>query len=140
MRDTLDQHLQQFNNSIGDNHKVKIIVPKNSTNGHIKLTPYDAQIEPSNLITLQVINKRWGAINLIDILKETDLRIGFTNHFQTVAARGNISQSKLLKRLLLSLYAIGSNTGLKRISSAHEDTNYSDLRYIKRRYIQEFRS
>lgn len=39
------------------------------------------------------------------------------------------------KRLLLCLYAIGSNTGLKRISAANADANDADLRYIKRRYI-----
>jgi hypothetical protein len=133
---SLDHNLQQLNNSITDNNKVKIVQTKKNNVGTIKLTPYDAQIEPSNLIALQqAIHRRWSTINLIDILKETNLRIGFSKHFHTVATRENISEDKLLKRLLLSLYAIGSNTGLKRISAANDDTNYSDLRYIKRRFI-----
>ncbi|WP_367364121.1 Tn3 family transposase [Candidatus Tisiphia endosymbiont of Nedyus quadrimaculatus] len=136
LQDSLDKHLQEFNKNICDNKKVKIAIAKNSTNGHIKLTPYDAQIEPTNLLAFQQsINKRWGTINLIDVLKEADSRIGFTKHFHTVASRKNIKESKLLKRILLSLYAIGSNTGLKRISAANDEINYSDLRYIKRRYL-----
>jgi TnpA family transposase len=35
----------------------------------------------------------------------------------------------------LALYAIGSNTGLKRMSAANGDISYADLRYIKRKFI-----
>lgn len=63
------------------------------------------------------------------------MQIEFTNQFHTVASRENITSEKLQKRLLLCLYAIGSNTGLKRISAANKDVTYSDLRYVKRRFI-----
>lgn len=33
--------------------------------------------------------------------------------------------------------ALGSNTGLKRISAANEDVSHSDLNYVKRRYIND---
>ena len=36
---------------------------------------------------------------------------------------------------LRCVYGIGSNIGLKRISSANADATYSELRYIKRRFI-----
>src|SRR5262249_38037721 len=39
------------------------------------------------------------------------------------------------KCLLLCLYALGTNTGLKRLASADPNTTYSDLRYVRRRYI-----
>ena len=41
----------------------------------------------------------------------------------------------LIQRLLLCLYGIGTNVGLKRVSNGNNDVNYSDLRYIKRRFI-----
>ena len=69
------------------------------------------------------------------MLKETDFRTGFTKQFHTVASREGLNHTQLIKRLLLCIYAIGSNTGLKRISSANKDASYSDLRYTKRRYI-----
>ena len=55
--------------------------------------------------------------NLLDILKEADLRIAFTNHFKTVANREIIDRATLQKRLILTLYGLGTNTGLKRISA-----------------------
>ena len=137
LQDSLNQHLQELNDTIPTNNKVKIVsTTKNGDIGRIKITPYQPQVEPSNLVALQqTINERWPAINLIDILKEADLRIGFTKAFTTVASRANINKHEFLKRLLLCLYAIGSNTGLKRISGANEDVSYSDLRYIKRLFI-----
>lgn len=83
------------------------------------------------------INRRWSTINLIDILKETDLRVGFTKQFHTVANRKILNNDHLQKRLLLGIYGIGSNTGLKRVSAANDDTDYSDLRYVKRRHLNE---
>ncbi|MFV9852086.1 MAG: Tn3 family transposase, partial [Rickettsia aeschlimannii] len=136
LQDNLTESVQQFNNSIIHNKKVKIVCNKKDKSGQIKLTPYTAQLLPPNLLTIkQIINKNWSTVNLIDILKETDLRVGFTKHFHTVASRENINEQKLLKRLLLALYAIGSNTGLKRISAANDDISYTDLRYIKRRFL-----
>lgn len=131
---SLDQHLQDLNENIPTNDKVKIL---DKHGGKIKLSPSEAQPEPVNLKSLQQeINCRWSTINLIDILKEADLRINFTEQFHTVGSREKINKAELQKRLLLCLYAIGSNAGLKRISAANADANDADLRYIKRRYIQ----
>lgn len=133
LKGKLHQGLKDLNNSIVNNEKVKII---NKECGRIKISPSDPQIEPPNIKKLHYeIQKKWSTINLIDLLKETDLQVGFSEKFYTVASRENINKEKLQKRLLLSLYGIGSNTGLKRISAANGDTNYSDLRYIKRRFI-----
>ncbi|WP_342260178.1 Tn3 family transposase [Candidatus Tisiphia endosymbiont of Metellina segmentata] len=113
LRDSLDKHLQELNANISANPKVKIISNKDKKSGRIKITPY-SQKELSNLKALQrFINRQWSTISLIDILKEVDLRIGFTKQFGSVASREVIGQEQLLKRLLLCLYAIGSNTGFK---------------------------
>ncbi len=134
LRAALDQNLCQLNDDIPGDTKVKIL---EQDGGKIKLSPSDPQAEPVNLKSLQQeINRRWSTINLIDILKEADLRIGFTKQFHTVGSREKISKDELQKRLLLCLYAIGSNTGLKRISAANADASDADLRYIKRRFIQ----
>jgi len=134
LKAALEQNLQQLNNSIPKNAKIKIITTKDSSK--IKLSPSEAQAEPINLKLLQQeISKRWSTINLIDILKETDLLVNATKHFNTIASKEIINKDELQKRLLLCLYAIGSNVGLKRISAANTDINYSDLRYIKRQFI-----
>ena len=137
LKDNLNEHLQRLNDSIINNKKVKISSTRETKNsGRIKITPYEAK-EPSNHLAAlqQAISKRWPTINLIDLLKEADLRIGFTKHFPIAASRDSSNRNKWLKRLLLCLYAIGSNTGLKRISAANDDVTYSELRYIKRKFI-----
>jgi hypothetical protein len=56
--------------------------------GWISLTPLTAQPEPQNLRKLKgEITKRWGVTSLLDILKEADLRINFTQHFKSAATR-----------------------------------------------------
>jgi len=132
----LDQHLQELNDNILSNHKVKIITEKGGNKGKIKLSPSEPQTEPPHLKAFQLaIKRRFATINLLDILKEVDLRINFTQHFHTVASKSGVNAAKLRKRLLLCLYAIGSNTGLMRIGAANNDAKYGDLKYTKGRHI-----
>lgn len=101
----------------------------------IKLSPLAAQPEPLNLLHLKyALAERWPMIELLDMLKETDLRVNFSQHFQTVATRTELSQPTLQKRLLLCLYALGTNAGFKRMAHAEKP---QDLLYIKRRFINK---
>lgn len=135
LKDELQLNLASLNDSILDNPLVKI-TGNDKTKARIRITPSEAQNEPAYLHRLQqAINKRFSTINLIDILKESDFRINFTNQFHTTTGKEAIDKEKVLKRLLLCLYAIGSNTGVKRVSGANTDSSHSDLRYVKRRYI-----
>lgn len=56
---------------------------------------------------------------------------------ETIARSSSIKPEDLRKRLLLCLYGIGSNTGLKRIGIANGDVSYSDLRYVNNRFINK---
>jgi len=134
LKASVTNNLDALNANIPNNQLVKIQQSKVGNN--IKLTPSDPQDEPDNIIKLQQeINNKWSSIHLIDILKECDLRINFTKELETVGKSSNISSADLQKRLLLCIFGIGSNTGLKRISIANDDVNYSDLRYVKKRHI-----
>jgi len=106
--------------------------------GWISLTPLTAQSEPQNLRKLKAeISKRWGVTSLLDILKEAELRIGFTQHFKSPAVREVLDREILQKRLLLCLYGMGTNTGLKRISQGEHGQSYNELIYTRRRYIHQ---
>jgi len=48
--------------------------------------------------------RNWPTTSLLDVLKETDLRIDFTDHFKTVAAHERLDRSTIQKRFILSLY------------------------------------
>lgn len=127
--------LKELNASIINNPKVKI--KKRKKKGAIRLTPFDPQPEPLNLDILKTtIAKTWPHLQLIDILKEAAYRIGFLERFQGAGSREAISKATLYKRLLLCLYGIGTNTGIKRVSSLNGMGElYDDLRYVKKRYI-----
>ena len=73
--------------------------------------------------------------SLLDMLKEADLRIGFTNAFRTVTDHENLSRAVLQERLLLCLNGIGTNTGLKRMAAGQDDVTYRDLLYVRRRFL-----
>ena len=73
--------------------------------------------------------------NLLDILKETELRVRFTDVFRTVGSREVLPMAVLQRRLLLCLHGLGTNAGLKRMCSGGGDDSYSDLQYVRRRYV-----
>jgi TnpA family transposase len=134
LKSSLTENLKALNSNISDNKLVQ--VRKSKVGNNLKITPSNPQDEPNNIIKLQKeISDQWSSIHLIDILKESDLRINFTKELETVGKSSSILSSDLQKRLLLCIFGIGSNTGLKRISVANEEVNYSDLRYVKKRYI-----
>jgi TnpA family transposase len=72
---------------------------------------------------------------LLDILKEADLRADFTRAFSSVATREALDPDTLRRRLLLCIFALGTNAGLKRIAAGEHGESYSDLRYVLRRFL-----
>ncbi len=116
-------------------NKVKLLPNRKKA---IALSPLEPQPEPRNLLSLKgEVGNRWGMTGLLDILKETALRTNFPDLFTSVASRERIPREVLQRRLLLCLYGLGTNTGLKRLPSADAGTSYSDLRYVRSRYIHK---
>src|ERR1039457_3417134 len=104
--------------------------------GWISLSPLEAQPEPVNLEAIKSeLIQRWPMTSLLDIFKEADLRIRFTDVFRSVTPRGNLDRDLLQERLLLDLYGIATNTGLRRMSSGQSGHAYRDLLYVWHRYI-----
>ena len=135
LKKQLSQSLFELNENIDSNPMVKIT---DQNGGRIKITPYEAQELPKNLVLLQrEISKRWSSTSLLDCLKEVDLNIDFTSLFHSVGTRDAIPMDKLRKRLLLAMYGLGSNIGIKRISSGNHDVEHHELAYVKRKYITE---
>lgn len=83
--------------------------------------------------------RRWPMTSLLDVLKEVDLRIGFTKSFPTSAARQTLPGDEVSRRLLLALYGIGTNIGLKAISAGPHNVTYKELLYIRQRFIHKMR-
>ncbi|WP_326640051.1 Tn3 family transposase [Streptosporangium sp. NBC_01755] len=72
---------------------------------------------PENLRALHTeVAARWGIIDLLDFLKESDFVTDFTDAFTTAATREATPREVIRKRLLLVLYALGTNVGIKRVA------------------------
>jgi len=104
----------------------------------IKVTPVDPQPEPKNLAGLKAeVGRRWNQLYLLDMLKEGDLRIGFTPLFKSPTPHEILPRDILQRRLLLCLFGLGTNAGIKRVASGSQTESYRDLLYVLHRYINK---
>ena len=125
----MEMALTSFDANLPANPKVKIVTTKKGK-GRICLTPLEEQPEPPNISALTAaLVQRWPMTNLLDILKETELRVGFTEAFRTTGTREVLRPEVLQRRLLLCLYGLGTNAGLKRMCSGGGADSYDDLQY-----------
>lgn len=135
LKAAMEQALCEFDRGLPKNKYVKI---KTKGKARICVTPLKPQNEPLNLARLKnEIQRRWPQTSLLDILKETDLRVGFSDHFKSVSTREVLEEESLQKRLLLCLYGLGTNTGLKRLSDEMGGDDYKNLLHVRRRYIHK---
>jgi TnpA family transposase len=133
VRQEMKEELGALDRELPRNPDVSI---QSKAGGRISLTPLEAQAEPQRLVAVKSeVARRWPMTSLLDILKETDLRVGFTEVFRSATVRENLERSVLRPRFLLCLYGLGTNTGLKRVSAGAEDVTYKDLLYVRRRFL-----
>ncbi|PJG45772.1 hypothetical protein CAF53_24115 [Sphingobium sp. LB126] len=104
----MEQALAVLDPGMPSNTKVKL----NPRRRHpIVVTPLDPLPAPPTLEALGgELGRRWP-MGLLDILKEADLRIGFTQAFSTAASREATDPDEVRRRLLLCLYGLGTNAG-----------------------------
>lgn len=133
VRRDMAEALMSFDRSLPKNAYVQILT---KAGGWIALSPLEPQPEPENLLALKAdLAARWPMTSLLDMLKEADLRVGFTNTFRSATAFESMDRATLQQRLLLCLYGLGTNTGLKRMGPGERGTTYKDLLYVRRRFI-----
>src|SRR5271165_222278 len=126
--------LQQLDAGLPRNPHVKITARRG---GWITVSPLQARPDPQNIEALKAeVSATWSMTGLLDIIKETDLRLNFTDAFSSPTAYETLDRAALRPRLLLCLHGIGTNAGLKRMdASRHDGPSYRDLAYVRRRYI-----
>lgn len=135
LQQKMREGLTSFNKSLPKNPYVKL---RQVCKNRICLTPLDAKSDPPHLQRVKAeIFKRWGATSLLDVFKEADLRTHFSDVFHSAGTREVIDRSVLQRRLLLCLYGLGTNTGLKRVLTGEEGTTYKELRYVRERFIRK---
>lgn len=104
--------------------------------GWITVTPLDAQPDPPNLTALKTeITATWPMTSLLDMVKEGDLRLDFTEALKSPTAYEMLDRVVLRPRILLCLHGIGTNAGLQRMAGLESGVTYKDLVYVRRRYL-----
>jgi len=106
--------------------------------GWITLSPLPAQPEPKHLPRLKTeIIRRWGITGLLDMFKESALLTGCLDCFLSTGTRDALDYELLQKRLLLCIYGMGTNIGLKRLAGVDPNIDAEHLRYTRRRYLHK---
>ncbi|CAE6866812.1 hypothetical protein R75461_08328 [Paraburkholderia nemoris] len=135
IRQTLIDTLTTLNQGLPKNSRVTL---RPTGKNRICLTPLDAQPDPPNLQRVKTeIFKRWSSSGLLDLFKEADLRIGFSDAFHSAGTREVVDRATLQRRLLLCLYGLGTNTGLKRVLTDEHATTYKELPYVRERFVRK---
>jgi TnpA family transposase len=87
----------------------------------ITVPPMDKQPQAPTLGALhEEVQRRWGVIDLLDVLKDADFLTDFTAEFTTTASREITDRATLRRRLLLCCFALGTNMGIRRVVSTGE--------------------
>jgi TnpA family transposase len=135
VRHAMEEALGRFHDGLPRNPKVTLHAQGKN---RIKLSPLEPQPEPANMLRLKAeLMSRWPMTSLLDVLKETDLRVGFSDALHSVASREMLDRPTLQPRLLRCLYGLGTNTGLKRLIAGDPTLHSHDLLYTRRRYIHK---
>lgn len=130
----MTQHLQLLNDEMPKNDLVDILAGKRT--GRVRITPPGKRSPPRSLRKLKAaISARWAATSLLDVLKETDLRLDFTSSLRSLTQRQILSAETLRRRLLLAIYGMGTNLGIKRVSAGDHGESERDLGYVRQRYL-----
>ena len=129
----MTQALQHLDTSMPTNTGVKIL---QRPRGWIRVSPSERQPDPPTLAHLKAeVLRRWPMTSLLDVLKETDLRVDFPHYFTGTGTRTALDHASLQRRLLLCLFGLGTNTGLKRVCATMPEDAYHELLYVRRHYL-----
>jgi len=133
LQSDLEHYLTNFNDELSKNDNVNVAW---TTDPKFLITPLKALRPPKALENLKTtLFDSWPMTSLLDMVKETALDTGFLQEFVTAGKHTNIKRADLNMRLLLTIYALGTNAGLKRISTATSNASYDQLLHVRRRFV-----
>lgn len=130
--------LDKLNTALAENTSGGVRIMTKNGQAWISVPKLDKLPEPKNLAAVKgEVQRRWGTIDLLDILKEADFLTGFTDEFVSVATRENLPKKTLQRRLLKCLFALGTNMGIRQwVATGDQDTDdEAALRRVRASHI-----
>ncbi len=130
--------LEAANRYLSKKQEIYIYHPGGGERGLIRIPRIQKQPERSTIQEIKErVIKKWGILDLLDILIEADRQIDFLRSFYTSGQRQVLSQMAARERLILNLFSLGTNTELKRLHAAsNPECSYDDLLYFRKRFIR----
>lgn len=99
--------LDRFDRGLPRNPDVRVT---GKAGGWIRLTPPKPKPSPANIEALKAeVADEWPMTGLLDMVKEADLRLGFTDRLRSPTAYEALDRAVLRPRLLLCLNGLGTN-------------------------------
>lgn len=133
LKTEMEEELRRLDAELPGNRSVRILWRGAN---RVSVSPTPPQPEPPGLTAVKAeVARRWPMVALLDLLKEAALDTGFLDAFKTSGERVALDPATLQRRLLLCLYGLGTNAGLKRVSAGVEDVSYKELLHVHRRFI-----
>lgn len=119
LKSRLNSALTDFDTALAQNTTGGVKITTRRGEGWISIPSMDKAPAAPNVSSLKTeLQRRWGTIDLLDMLKNADFMTGFTDEFTSVLSRENLPEDVLRRRLLLCLFALGTNVGIKRIADS----------------------
>lgn len=126
--------LGRLDTALGEGGSGGVKITRKKGEPWISVPAVTRQSEPANLKALkEEISRRWGVIDLLDVLKAVDHVTGYTGDFTSVASRTVTDAAVLQRRLLLCLYGLGTNVGIKRVADGAASAGLPDSEAVLRR-------
>ncbi|MEU7135298.1 hypothetical protein [Streptomyces sp. NPDC046261] len=126
--------LGQLSGALADGSAGGVKVTTRKGEPWITVPKLEPLAEPTGLQTLkEEVTRRWGVLDLLDVLKNADFLTGFTGEFSSVAAYERIERDVLQRRLLPALFGLGTNMGIRAIVATGEyGESEAALRHVRR--------
>lgn len=132
LQNAMTEALSAFDKGLPGNEGVQIVGKK----PRFKVRRLKAQPVAAGLRRVsREVSRRWPMTGLLDMLKEVELRTNFTRFLCSPGSYTRLDEATLRKRLLLCLYGLGTNLGVKHVSASDHGENLADLMYVRRRFI-----
>ena len=134
LRQELTDQLKALNDELP--HNEFVTVQDHIETPRFKISRLKPLPEPQNLKDVKSeLVRRWDMVSLPDMLKEAALDTRFLREFQTAGHYHNLTRPVLDTRLILCLYALGSNIGIKRLAAATDLVTARELEHVRNRFI-----
>jgi TnpA family transposase len=135
LKSKLTDALIRLNRTIPFNPNVRIVWRGRN---RISITPFEALPSAPAADAIQAeLERRWPMTELIDVMTETAVRTGFLDAFASSGDRVLLDADTLRRRLLLCLYGLGTNAGLKRVSAGTDDVTHAELQHVRRLFLSK---